>query len=65
MEEFQRIGELSPTWGRPICMTSFRGDVLIAMECGQLIRITENPCSGQTYMQEVRLARAVPMPNPI
>ena len=65
MEEFRYVGTLDPTWGRPIAMTSFRGDVLIAMENGQLIRVTENFCSGQLYLQEVHLAQAAPMPNPI
>lgn len=65
MEQFHYIGTLDPRWGAPRCITQWLGDILLAMENGQLIRVTQNPCSGQVYLQEIVLAQAAPMPNPI
>jgi len=63
--QFQYIAALNPAWGRPICMTQWRNDIFMAMENGQLIRISENFYTANVYLQEIHFPAAKPMPNPI
>lgn len=62
---FSYVGTLDSKWGRPVNMCSHRGDIFIAMEYGQLIRVTEDAVSNQLYLQEINMAVYKPMPNPI
>jgi hypothetical protein len=65
MNQFEHILDLPPQWGRPVCMSPWRGDIIIAMEYGPLIRVSENPLIGQVYVQEIYLTQPKPMPSPI
>lgn len=63
--QFQYIATLEPRWGRPLTMCQWRGDILIAMEYGQIVRVSENQYTAQIYVQEINFAHAAPMPSPI
>lgn len=64
-EQFQYVAALDPRWGRCLSMCPWRGDILMAMEYGVILRVSENQYTAQVYLQEINFAHAAPMPSPI
>lgn len=52
---FQYVADLPVSMGRPVGMCSYRGDVLICMESGKLLRLEEDFYTAQFHVREIKL----------
>ena len=54
---FKYIADLPREMGRPMGMCNFRGDILVAMEHGQLLLLEEDTYLGQISYKEIPIER--------